>query len=380
MKGQRPTVATIRLGAIRANFAEAQRRAGRRDVIAVVKADAYGHGAAPVARALAQAGCRRLAVLSVAEAAALRDAGVALPILVLAGVHDADEADAAVALEVTPVVHHAGQLERLARAASGRAAPVGIHVEVDTGMRRMGVPPEEAVELLAEVRRTASLSLEGTFTHLARADEADPAPSLEQLRAFRAVLDAAWARDLDPGLLHIANSAGLLAGPELARAFPEETAVRPGLLLYGARPAPHLEAELAPAMTLRSQVVQLRTVRAGEAVGYGALFRSRRPTRVATLAVGYADGVPVASSGCGAVLIRGRRHPIAGRVSMDYVGVDVGQAPVEIGDEAILFGEARGADGEGGRLPVEEAAEAARTLSYELLVRVGSRVPREVVE
>jgi alanine racemase len=374
VNGDRPTLATIRLDAIRANFAEARRRAGSRQVIAVVKADAYGHGAVPVTRALVEAGCRRLATVTVAEAVDLREAAVELPILVIGGVHDPAEAETAVASRLTPVVHHRGQVERLGHAARGRGG-VAVQVEVDTGMRRMGVAPEEAPDLLEAVTAEAGLELEGVYTHFARADEPELGPSLEQLATFRSVLDRARARGVREGLVHSANSAGMLAGEALAGALPQEGAVRPGLMLYGVRPAAHLAAELHPAMTLRTRVVQVRRVRAGEGVGYSWEFRPRRATQVATLALGYADGVPVATSGRGAVLIRGRRHPIAGRVSMDFVTVDVGEEPVTIGEEAILFGE-----GQGAVLPVEEAALAAGTISYELLVRVGSRVPRAVTD
>ena len=407
----RPTVAIVHLAAVRANFAEARRRAEGREVIAVVKADAYGHGAVPVARALLEAGCRQLAVLSVDEACALRDAGVEGPILVLGGVHGA--ADVAVAQRLTPVVHHAGEIERLSAAAKvrstsipgggppplgsaslrgrfaplpgggppplgsaslrGRFAPLPVHVEIDTGMHRMGVVAEEAVELLAAVDAEPALTLEGVYTHFARADEPDLTPTLEQVAEFRRVLDAARERGIEPGLVHCAHSAGLLAGKRVFDALPEAGAVRPGLMLYGVRPAPHLEAELRPAMTLRTRVAHVRRLRAGDAVGYAALFRAERDTRVATLPVGYADGVPIAASNRGSVLIRGRRLPMIGRVSMDYVTVDAGDAPVEIGDDAILFG-----GDDAGRLPVEEAAAAAGTIAYELLVRVGARVPRSV--
>ncbi len=167
----------------------------------------------------------------------------------------------------------------------------------------------------------------------------------------------------------------MLAGRALADALPEAAAVRPGLMLYGVRPAPHLEADLRPVMTLRTRVAHVRRVGAGESVGYSGSFRAGADTRVATLAIGYADGVPVASSNRGSVLLRGQRRPIVGRVSMDFIGVDVGDAPVEIGEEAILFGE-----GQGTRLPVEDVAAAADTISYELLVRVGSRVRRVIAE
>jgi alanine racemase len=235
----------------------------------------------------------------------------------------------------------------------------------------MGVAPEQAAGLLEAVARDPSLRLEGVFTHFARADEKDLAPSLEQLKVFRGVLEQARIRGVEPGLVHAAQSAGLLSGGPLDAALPEASAVRIGLLLYGVRPAPHLGDGLAPAMTLSARVTHLREIRGGDAVGYAALWRAQRPTRIATLAVGYADGLPIAISNRGQVWLRGRRLPMVGRVSMDYVGVDAGDAPVEIGDQAIVFG--TGADG---GLPVEEAAAAAQTLPYELLVRLGARVPR----
>jgi alanine racemase len=213
--------------------------------------------------------------------------------------------------------------------------------------------------------------LEGVFTHFARADETDLGPSLEQLSIFRSLLRQARARGVDPGLVHAAQSAGLLAGGPLDAALPEAGAVRVGLLLYGVRPAAHLGAGLAPAMTLSARVAHVRRLRGGDAVGYAALWRAPGETRIATLALGYADGLPIAASNRGQVWLRGRRLPLVGRVSMDYVAVEIGDAPVEIGDEAVVFGVA-----EGGGIPVEDAAAAAQTLPYELLVRLGARVPR----
>lgn len=370
----RPTRARVHLGALRENFRLAQQRAGGRQVIAVVKADAYGHGAVPVARALEQAGASRFAVLSAAEAAQLREAGISGQILVLGGVHDADEARAALALSCTPVVHHAGHLELLARAAGAAGRPAAVQVEVDTGMCRMGAAPEQAVELLEAVSASPTLVLEGVFTHLARADEAELQPSREQLQAFKAILADAAQRGVRAADLHAFNSAALLC-ESLAAELPEATAVRPGLLLYGAQPRKDLAVRLAPVMALRTQVVAVRRIPAGAAVGYGAEYRARRSTRVATLAVGYADGVPISSSGRGSALVRGRRLPFAGRVSMDYVTVVAGDEALEVGDEALLFG--RGPEGE---IPVDEVAAVAGTLAYEILVRVGARVPREYLD
>jgi alanine racemase len=235
------------------------------------------------------------------------------------------------------------------------------------------VPPEDALDLLETIHADPRLLLEGVHSHFARADEADPAPSLEQVAAFRRVLDAARAAGIEPALVHMANSAGLVADSPLAAALPEANAVRPGLMLYGVCPSEHVRVPLVPAMTLRSRVVNLRRVRAGEAVGYAALHRAERDTTVATVPLGYADGIPVSLSNRGCVMIAGVRHPLVGRVSMDLVTVDVGDAAVRIDDEVVLFG----ADDAGNVLPVEAVAEAAGTIAYELLVRVGPRVTRE---
>lgn len=377
VRGARPTHAHIDLEALAANFAEARRLAAGRIVLAVVKADGYGHGAAVVARRLAEAGCPELAVATVAEGAELRAAGIALPILVLGGIHDAKEAAEAGAQRLVPTVHHAGQLAWLEEAARSLERVLPVQIEVDTGMARMGVAPVEAEALLDAANGSDVLVLDGLYTHLACADEPDLAPSLEQLRRFEAVLAAARKRGIEPRRVHVANSAGLLAEADLASAMPAAVnAVRPGLMLYGAGPAPRLRerANLRPVMSLRSEIVALREVSAGEPVGYGGSWRASRPTRIATLPLGYADGVARSLGSRGEALLRGRRVPFAGRVSMDFVSLDVGSAPAEIGDPVVLFGRE---PGEGGSvLPVEEVAEAAGTLSYELLVRVGARVPR----
>lgn len=351
--------------ALRANFAQAQALAPGDHVIAVVKAAAYGHGAVPVALGLVAAGCERLAVATVSEACELRDAGIDAPILVLGGINSAFDAGEAAEQKLGVVVHHAGHVEALA----GAARRVAVHVEVDTGMHRMGVPLGEAQALLERVVAAGNLELEGVMTHLARADEPELAPSLEQLARFRVVLADARAAGIQPRYVHYGNSAALLAGDALRSACPEANAVRPGLMLYGVRPAAHLPGELAPVMSLFARVAQVRPVAAGEAIGYAALWRAPAATRVATVAIGYADGLPVSASNRGQVVVRGRRHPIVGRVSMDYIGVDVGDAEIAVGDEVLIFGRAADAS-----LPVEEAAAAAETLSYELLTRVGARV------
>ncbi len=374
MKGERPTTARIDLAALAHNYGEAVRLAAGREVVAVVKADAYGHGAVPVARRLVAAGCTRLAVATVSEAAELRAAAVRVPLLLLGGIHDAAEADDAAALELTPAVQHAGHVPLLARAARERGRPLAIELEVDTGMARMGVPPEDVAALAASIAREEALEFDGLYTHLACADEVDLASTRRQLTLFAEVLAGLRARAMLPPRIHVANSAALLAAPELAAAMPPEVnAVRPGVMLYGVQPSPPRAgvAELRPVMSLRTRVANVRYVRRGDPVGYGATFRAKQRGRVATLPIGYADGVPWSVGNRGHVLLRGRKLRIAGRVSMDLLTLDVGELPVEIGDPVLVFGQ-----GDGERLPVEELAEAAGTIPYELLVRVGRRVPR----
>jgi len=377
LKGERPTTASIDLAALAHNYAEAVRLADGRQLIAVVKADAYGHGAVPVARRLVAAGAKRLAVATVAEAAELRAAAVRVPILVLGGVHDAAEADDAAALDLVPVIQHGGHVPLLARAARERGRPLAVELEVDTGMARMGVPPEDVAALAAAFARDGALVLEGLYTHLACADEAELAPTRRQLALFGEVLAGLRARGLLPERVHVANSAGLVASAELEGAIPPEVnAARPGILLSGVQPSAARGplAQLRPVMSLRTRVANVRHVRRGDPVGYGATFRAKQRGRIATLPVGYADGIPWSLGNRGQVLLRGRKVRIVGRISMDLVTLDVGELPVEIGDPVLIFGES--APPESDRLPVEEQAEAAGTIPYELLVRVGRRVPR----
>jgi len=366
-------VARIDLGALRANYAELLRRAQGRALIAVVKADAYGHGAVSVSRALVDAGCATLAVFTVDEGRELREAGIEeASILVLSAVTGNSEIDAALEFGFTLVLHHRAQLERVSQVAVRAGRVLDVHVEVDTGMCRMGVSSAQAVAFISEASATPGLRLTGVFTHLARADEEDLAPTRAQLALFAELLAQLHHRGIDPGLVHIANSAGILASEALPEVLAGAGAVRPGLSLYGASPAPHLDtAALRPVMSVAARVSQLRDVKAGEVVGYGATHRFSTATRVATLPIGYADGVPRCLGNRGKVRFALGERPIVGRVSMDSITIDVGDADIAIGDEGLLFGSSSV-----GALPVEAVAESAGTISYELLVRVGRRVPR----
>jgi alanine racemase len=310
-------------------------------------------------------------VAHVPEAAVLRRAGLDVPILLLSGVGGPGEARDALALGTQPVVHGAEQAAWLEEAARASGAAARVHVEIDTGMRRAGVAPEDGPALLARIARSPHLALAGVCTHFARADESDLGPTRAQLERFRAVLAAARAAGLDPGRVHVANSAGVLSAGLAGEELLEGDAVRPGLALYGVAPAPHLaDPGLKPVMTLRTEVVAVRPVAAGEGVGYGHAWRAPRSGWVATLPIGYADGIPWSGARGGQVLIGGARWPLAGRVSMDCITVWTAEKPARVGEEAVVFG----AGGEA--LRVEEWAEAAGTIPYELLVRVGARVPR----
>jgi len=388
---QRPVWAWIDQAALRHNARRAIQCAAGRTVIGVVKADGYGHGAADVARALLAEGVARLAVVSV------RRDGIMAPILLLGGLDDYPGAERALKWGLTPVLQDERGLE-LARLFGRAGAPIAIELEIDTGMRRMGVAAEAAGALLEQVGLAPELSLSGVFTHLARADEADPEPSRAQIEKFVSIVRKRVEAGEGVPDLHVLNSAGLLRLAELET--PEvglsTQAVRPGLMLYGVSPFARRAAgdtgqstaggvdpgseqsaaalDLEPAMTLAARVIAVRRIAAGDAVGYGGEWRAEVATTIATLPLGYADGIPRSAMGRGAVHLAGAMRPIVGRVSMDSVCIDVGQAPVEVGNIATIFGRTPA----GERIPVEDLAAAAGTVGYEILVGVGARVPRRL--
>ncbi len=362
----RPTWAEIDLAALRRNLELLRARAGSRRVIAVVKAGGYGHGAVPVARALVDAGAHALAVATLAEACELRAAGLAVPILLLQGLHAPAEADEIAAHHLVPLVGSLSSLEplRAAAARAGRALP--IHLEVDTGMGRLGLLPEQLDAALDELRRAPALELAGFASHLADAEN-PAAPSLARQRErFRALLARVHAAGLRPGWIHLDSSGAVLHGPT-----PETTAVRPGIALYGVDPTGAGTA-LAPVMSLFTRVLRAADLPAGSPVGYGGEYVTGCATRILTLPVGYADGLPRAAGGRFSAGVGGRRAPLVGRVSMDLATLDAGPgAPEREGDRVLLFGSDAGMT-----IRVEELARAAGTIAYEILVRIGPRVPR----
>ena len=363
----------VDLDAVEANVAALAAAAAPASVLAVVKADGYGHGAVPVARAALAGGAPRLGVALLEEGIALREAAIDVPVFIFSEPRAA-AAPAVVAHDLTPFVYTAPGIEALAKAvvAADRARPLEVHLKVDTGMHRVGCPPDAAVARAAAVAAHDELVLGGVATHLAVADEVGNPETDAQLDTFDAVLAELEAAGLRPPLAHAANSAGLLGH---RRAHYD--LVRPGIAIYGTAPAAHLAGRvtLRPALSLRARVSFVKDLAAGSGVSYGSEYRLPRDARLATVPLGYADGVPRAlASGDGKVLIRGRRFPVAGRVTMDQLMVDVGNEPVEPGDEVVLIGR-QGND----EIPATEVAEWVGTIAYEVVARIGPRVPRRYV-
>jgi alanine racemase len=358
----RPTRAEIDLDALAHNLRMARQAAGGAEVLAVVKADAYGHGLLPVARRLADERVDGLGVALVEEGLALREAGLKVPILVLNGIYDGAHAHVLEA-GLAPCVYDFADVERFANAARG--ASFGIHLKVDTGMSRLGVPDREIDHFLDRCARVPNLRLDGLMTHLSSAEH-DPETTEAQLERFAIARRSVLARGHRPRV-HAANSAATLLCPNARFDL-----VRPGLILYGGRPRRDVGLELRPVMRVVASVARVTTIAAGEAVGYSRAWTASKESRIATLAIGYGDGLMRHLSNRGEVLIRGTRCPIVGLVSMDLTGVDVSALETcERGDDAVILG-AQGDE----RLTAEEVAERAGTVGYEVLTSLLPRVPR----
>jgi alanine racemase len=353
--------------AIRHNVGVVRGLAAGAQIIGVVKANAYGHGDVAVAQTLVRAGVERLAVATVGEARRLRDGGIRAPIVLLWGIGP-DEARQVVGLDLEPIVYDLRSLELLEAAASDASSRMNVHLKVDTGLGRQGATPEEAVELGARVARSARLFLAGTMTHLAVAGEDDAYTDVQLLRLAR-VLDAMRSAGTDPGIVHVSATGGILAG-----ASGMADAVRPGLALFGMLPAWAADRDvgLRPVLALRARPLRLFDLAPGEPVGYALRFRASRPTRIATLGIGYGDGWPRVHANNGSVLVRGQRAPVVGAISMDGLTVDVGAvAGVTYDDEFVLIGEQGGS-----RITADEVAGERRTINYEVTTALRERLPR----
>ncbi|MEW5961661.1 MAG: alanine racemase [Chloroflexota bacterium] len=361
--------AEIDLGAIRHNVKAVKAHLGPQvGVMAVVKANAYGHGAEPVARAALLAGADWLAVNRVEEGVALRQAGVRARILVL-GYCLPTQAAIVVKYNLTPAVTTLAAASALADQAGPGARPFPVHLKIDTGMGRFGLLPEEVVDFARALQELPALLLEGIFSHLATADEADPTFSRQQLRVYQEVLAALETAGIRIPLKHLANSAAAMVLPQA-----HYNLVRLGIAMYGLPPSQGVNwpVTLRPAMTLKTRLVRLRLLPAGAAVGYGRTYIAPAPTAIALAPVGYGDGYPRLCSNRGAMLVRGKRAPIAGRVSMDQTSLDVsGIEGVTLHDEVVVLGRQGEAE-----ITATEVAGWAETINYEIVTGLAARVPR----
>jgi alanine racemase len=341
------------------------------ELIAVVKANAYGHGAIPVAQACLAAGASRLAVACVDEGIELRRAGITAPILIMGWTPPWDAARV-VANHLTVTVDGMKLAAALSHEASARSVKQPIHIKIDTGMGRFGLLPKEAAESVESIRHLPGLWLEGAFTHLARSDEADAEPSRRQLEVFNHVLDEMTARGIKFQLRHAANTAAALTLPES-----RFDAVRCGIGLFGLHPSPTTRAtvELKPAMQIMARLARVCRLPKGSAIGYGGTHILERETVIGLVPLGYADGMTRALSNCGSVLISGRRAPILGRVSMDQISINVEGLDAKVGDEAVILG----SQGEE-NIPAEELAEHTKTIHYEIVTGIPPRLPRVYVQ
>jgi alanine racemase len=386
------------LPALRRNFQRVRALAGKRRVMAVAKADAYGHGAVAVANCLAGCGVDWFGVATVEEAVELRQAGIEQPILLLGGLYMSDPADL-VEYRLTPSISSTARLDTYAECARRAGRPIEFHLKVDTGLGRLGVPHGRLQLFLDRYQQLDGLELKGVFTHLASAEDLVAIQTDEQLERFRAALKELPWHKLQPEWVHISNSAALLVRQDFS-----ENLVRIGALFYGycvplilppsassnadreglkvrsrsdsAGATLARLAEFEPVLTFKSQVVYLKDVPSNTPLGYGAAYHTRRPSRIATVPVGYADGLSRQLSGRGRAIVNDEYARIVGNISMDLTLLDVTDIPgVEVGDEVILIGRS-----EHCRITAYEIAAELGTVPYEVLCSIGKRVPRIYVD
>ena len=372
----RSTFVRIDLEALKHNYRIVREYVGRNSpadpsvrrpgVIAVIKANAYGHGSARVGLALEEAKATMLACADIEEGISLREAGVRIPILVFGALSVSDLAGV-FAHDLTPTISTPSAGRALQVAAAARGSCLRCHLKLDTGMNRLGFRHDNLRRTLPEILSSPNLTIDAVYTHFATADAPDHSLFAEQLARFERSQAEVASLGLRPRLRHAANSAALLRDERTWYDL-----VRPGLLLYGVVPPPFVSPlPLRPAMTVHSRIVAAKGMRTGEVLGYGARFVAERPTTIAVVPAGYADGLDVRLAGCGSVLVRGRRVPIVGSICMEMMTIDVTGLPVAPGDEVVILGE-QGGD----RIDVCEMAAAIGTVPHEILCRAGSRIER----
>jgi alanine racemase len=366
---ERSTKAVVDLGAIAYNISEIRKRIGKkRDLMAVVKADGYGHGSVEVSRTALKNGANCLGVATPEEGKQLREAGIDVPILVL-GLIQPEEAYKVVNFDLEQAICSLELAEALDQIGSKVGTRINTHIKLDTGMGRVGLLPKDAVAFAKRVSRFKNLNLKGIFSHFSCADEGDKTFAKKQVEIFGRIFRDIEASGIKIPKKHIANSAGILDLPESFYDI-----VRPGIMIYGLYPSTEVShsIELKPAMVFLTKVIFVKWVPPGCPVSYGRTFTTQKETMVATLPVGYADGYSRLLSGQGEVLIKGHRVALMGRICMDMCMIDVSNVKnVQPGEEVVLFGKG---------LPVDEIAEKIGTINYEVVCGVGKRVPRVYVE
>lgn len=365
----RPTFCSINLEALRWNFRQVRKKVGPQvKILSVVKADAYGHGATKVAKILGASGSDGFGVATLEEGIELREGGIRSPVLILAGFYPA-QLEQLLINKLTPVVCEMDGLRRLEVLARRRGVSVKFHLKIDTGMGRIGFPASGVDSWLPQVSELKALKLEGVFSHFSHAENVGGSYSQNQLALFRRVIQRLRGAGYDPPLIHLANSAAVITLPSA-----HFTMVRPGLMLYGIHPCPEMaeKVSLKPVLSWRSRVLQLKRMPKGSSISYGQTYVTQKASLIATLPVGYADGFHRLLSNRGAVLVRGERAPIVGRVCMDLTMIDVTDIRgVQQGDEVVLLGK-QGAD----QISADEMARWAETISYEIFTSISARVPR----
>ncbi len=364
----RPTIAVIDMEALDHNFREVVRCAEGQQVLAVVKARAYGHGAVEMSKRLLRLGADMLGVALVEEGRELREAGIDAPVLVM-GATFPEQAEEMVSLKLTPAIFGLSVVQALSEAAYKRRTTINVHVKIDTGMGRIGIAPEDAPELIATLQKLRNISVQGLMTHFADADLRDKQFASKQMDRFESLLKALEAKKIRVPVRHAANSAAVL---DFHRAF--FTMVRPGLMLYGYNPLEEgaLGADLRPVLSLVSRIAFIKKVPTGVPISYGRTFTTKRESAIATLPIGYADGYGRGLSNKGEALVRGMRVPVVGRVCMDMCMIDVTDVPAaREGDDVVLIG-SQGSE----RITADDIAAKIGTIAYEVLCGISSRVPR----
>ena len=366
----RPVWAEVNLDNIINNINEIKKNINAEEIIAVVKANAYGHGAIDVAPILVESGADKLAVATLSEALELREAGIKVPILIL-GYTDVSFAEMLINNDIEQTVYSLDYAKELSKKAEALGKIAKIHIAVDTGMGRIGfLPNKKSVEEVVEISKLINLKITGVFTHFSNADEEDKSYAHNQIEKFNSFINEIEKREVNLGVKHISNSASIIDIEDA-----HYNAIRPGIILYGYYPSDYINKDklkLMPALLLKCQVIHVKELPKGEYIGYGRKFRTERDSVIATLPIGYADGYIRGLYGKAQVIINGKLAPVVGKICMDQCMVDVTDiGPVNVGDEVILLGEDNGIKNN-----ADDMAEILDTINYEILCMIGRRVPR----